>query len=144
MAQEVKFIKVYEMADYAVVHWKDNGHYQYVGCWAPRVRNGYSDTWDKPIRACEGYELNAYWGNGHYFTDLEDAIAYANEKEAEAVEYRIAELREYLNTLTEKEDESEEEETEDEYAETGNMACDNTGFCSGSACPIYFECHGIH
>lgn len=143
MAQEVMFIKVYEVSDYAVVHWKDNGHYQYVACWCPRVKNTYSGAWDKPIRACEGHELHSYWGQGHYFSKLEDALAYANEKEVKAVECKIEDLRNYLCDLNVKEDEGEEE-TEDVYAETGNMACDNTGICSGSACPIYFECHGIH
>lgn len=25
---------------------------------------------------------------------------------------------------------------------SGNMPCDNSGFCAGASCPIFFECQG--
>ena len=99
MAQTVRFIKVYEFADYAVVEWDSNGHYKYVACWCPRVYSGFDDTWIKPTTASEGVERQAYWGQGHYFQNEEDALAYAKEEEREAVEYRIEDLKDYLSRL---------------------------------------------
>jgi len=32
----------------------------------------------------------------------------------------------------------EYEDVDDEP--TGNMPCDNTGFCGGTSCPMYFKC----
>ena len=26
------------------------------------------------------------------------------------------------------------------YEETGNMPCDNSGFCEGSSCKLYYKC----
>ena len=37
---------------------------------------------------------------------------------------------------------SENEELEKIYTYTGNMPCDNTGFCSGTSCPMFFRCQG--
>jgi hypothetical protein len=37
---------------------------------------------------------------------------------------------------------TDEDEDEDftEYEYSGNMACDNSGFCSGASCPYFIKC----
>ena len=38
--------------------------------------------------------------------------------------------------------EDEDYEDDEDYGYEYNMACDNTGFCSGSSCPQYYSCQG--
>lgn len=99
MGNLVTVVRVFELADYAVVHWKDNGHFQWVACWAPRYRDGFSEEWTKMIRANEGREMTISWGQGHYFEKEESAMKWAIEKEGEALEWKIADLREQMEKL---------------------------------------------
>lgn len=104
MAQEVKIIKVFQFAEYAVVEWEANGHYKYVACWCPYIINPETDLfneWRKPTFTDEGDTVNAYWGQGHYFSDEKEALEYAMERENEAVDAKIENLRDYLERIKE-------------------------------------------
>ena len=99
MAQGVTIIKVFEMANYAVVAWEHPKSIDYVACWLPKVRNATGD-WVAPTTINEGAtDVKCYWEQGHYFTDKNAALTYAVEKEIEAVEYKIDGLKEYLDYL---------------------------------------------
>ena len=45
-----------------------------------------------------------------------------------------------LDIIEESEDDAYTEEDYEEDAE-GNMFCDNSGYCAGTSCPQYWECH---
>lgn len=47
---------------------------------------------------------------------------------------------EILDIIEESEDDADYEEDYEEDA-MGNMFCDNSGYCSGTSCPQYWECH---
>lgn len=83
MAQMVEVVKVCPYADYAVVNWIGKGFQPYVACWQPRV---WVDT--TVVRrlslADSGETLSVFWGQGHYFERLEDALEYALDREEEA------------------------------------------------------------
>ena len=83
MAQMVDVVKVCPYADYAVVNWKENGDFQWVACWCPRVKLGETEE-RKLTRNDTGEILEMYWGQGHYFQHLEDALNYALDREEEA------------------------------------------------------------
>lgn len=83
MAQTVEVIKVCPYADYAVVNWIGKEYEPYVACWCPRVKLGETES-RKLTLGDSGETLNMYWGQGHYFTNLEDALAYALDREEEA------------------------------------------------------------
>lgn len=38
--------------------------------------------------------------------------------------------------------EVDNEECETIAVYTGNMPCDTTGYCAGTACPMFFKCQG--
>ena len=103
MGNLVTVVRVFELADYAVVYWKDNGHYPWVACWTPRYPvdkgNNRPVDWAKMIRANEGREMTISWGQGHYFEKEESAMKWAIEKEGEALEWKIADLREQMEKL---------------------------------------------
>lgn len=83
MAQKVDVVKVCPYADYAVVIWEENGFQPYVACWCPRVKLGETEE-RKLTRDDTGEILEVYWGQGHYFQHLEDALLYAIDREEEA------------------------------------------------------------
>jgi hypothetical protein len=39
-------------------------------------------------------------------------------------------------------DDDDLQEDFEEALISGNMFCDDTGFCSGSSCPNFYKCHG--
>ena len=45
-----------------------------------------------------------------------------------------------LDIIEESEDDAYTEEDYEEDA-AGNMFCDNSGYCAGTSCPQYWECH---
>lgn len=61
-------LEKYEDIDYALVFLTTNTLTPFVCTWSPKYRSdGNID----------------YWGQGHYFTNLENAIAYIKEKREE-------------------------------------------------------------
>lgn len=91
MAQTVKLIQVFKMADYAVMQRK-NG--EYVAGWCPRIDLG--ETCRDPETYDIGIKFNMYWGQGHYFTELDEALIFAAEKEVEACRRELDDLEREL------------------------------------------------
>lgn len=92
MAQEVKVTKVLPYSNYAVVEWPENRHFKWVACWSPWiVEKDYNDnrTERRPNLDDYGKTVQMYWGQGHYFQNIEDALLYALDRETEAFESHI-------------------------------------------------------
>lgn len=99
MAQEVTILKVFEMANYAVVAWERSKSVEYVACWLPKIRNANGD-WVPPTKLNEGVtDVKCYWEQGHYFTDKKQALLYAADKELEAIQYKIDSLERYAESV---------------------------------------------
>ena len=89
MAQEVKITKVLPYSNYAVVEWEENGDFKWVACWSPWiVERDYNGnlTERRPSLDDYGKTVQMYWGQGHYFRYIEDALLYAIDRETEAFE----------------------------------------------------------
>lgn len=87
MAQTVKVIRTFQYSNYAVVEWESNGHFKWVACWSPWVveedYNG-NHTERRPVPDDVGTEVEMYWGQGHYFQNIEDALLHAIDEEEQA------------------------------------------------------------
>ena len=97
MAQVVKVLKVLYNSDYSLVEWNDNGHLKYVACWGMMVKE--NGTEHPAMHWNEGTEALVYWGQGHYFQNLDDAAFYAYNMEKEAIEGKIVGLEQELKDL---------------------------------------------
>ena len=86
MAQVCEIVKVCPYADYAVMYWEDNGHFPYVACWLPKIKEDGIER--KPTLGDAGKTVECYWGQGHYFQHIEDALEYALDRETEAFKER--------------------------------------------------------
>ena len=88
MAQMVKVTRVFPYSNYAVVEWESNGHFKWVACWSPWIveKNCLGNRIERrPERGEDtGEKREMYWGQGHYFENLEDALLYAIDEEESA------------------------------------------------------------
>ncbi len=100
MAQEVKVTKVLPYSNYAVVELPENGHFKWVACWSPWiVEDNYGGEVvieRRPNLDDYGTTVQMYWGQGHYFQNIEDALLYALDRETEAFESHIKWLEDNL------------------------------------------------
>ena len=86
MAQVCEIVKVCPYADYAVMFWEERKYSPYVACWCPRIVE--EDGERKPTLGDTGKTVKCYWGQGHYFQNIEDALEYAVDRETEAFKER--------------------------------------------------------
>ena len=100
--------------DYALV-MRDTIGSPFIACWAPKFGEAHPDG-----------TVDCIWGQGHYFNDILQAVAYIKGLLEPEVDLRDAE---------------EAEDVTDEI-DLG-YGCDRTGFCQGASCPQFFSCPDV-